>query len=592
MKFTWHIIKHDILRDRWALLTWALLFVGQTGTGWVMLHWDAAELRDMMYLQLASMVFVFLQFVMGYILVTRLVHADGLVGTYMFWRTRPVSVASLLTAKAAGALLLFGLLPVLLLLPWWLYCDFGWREIGWAAVETLGWQLLMIAPAFLVASLTDDLGRVLLWTLLLLIGLLSWMVLLQASAGRVPSADRIYTKLWLAGVTLIVGSAAIAAHQYLTRRLVRSVLLAAAGVGLIGLIGEVCPWNFAPALRQWTEPALASAPTEMVERVAFEVLPAQDMTTPNAAGKRGPAALDTEINLRMRVHGLSDGLQLGLRNASHTWTWPDGVSITRRTGYYGGFDFDFPSLRQQYSLPPLQADPETEQWMKTKQAEMSARLSYRRRWAEENHTGRMLTAFTSLPNSFAGKLRKEPAAYATSFDGVLYRMEVLAELPLKVGAHAAGGGHAFHIRRVPAGPPTLVLITEPALTRSGLWNSGGIVRWDEGNWQTKAQPVALNSVTGDISWVAGNQSGSQNLTVAGVLVNWNLMHLGTRTVIRDGKNVGIAGIDPQWLDHTKLVFLTPNQIGSFNRQVKAENYTVTDNYWADVRPDSPAVRQP
>src|SRR6185369_10431409 len=110
------------------------------------------------YLQLASGILVFLQVTMGYVLVARWVHADALIGTSMFWPTRPISAARLLAAKLLGILPVFTLLPALLLLPWWLYCHFGWHEILWTSVDLCGWQLLIIAPAFLVASLTDDLG--------------------------------------------------------------------------------------------------------------------------------------------------------------------------------------------------------------------------------------------------------------------------------------------------------------------------------------------------------------------------------------------------------------------------------------------------
>ncbi|MEJ1973157.1 MAG: hypothetical protein WDM96_12060 [Lacunisphaera sp.] len=594
MKFIWHIIRKDILRDRWALLLWALLFVAQTGIGFVMLNKESADRETIPFVQLAAFVLVFLQFVMGYVLVARLVQADALVGTNMFWLTRPVSAARLLGAKALGALLIFGLSPVLLLLPWWLYCDFGWREIGWTAIETVGWQLLMIVPAFLVASLTDDLGRVLLWTLLLVIALVSWIVLLQTSFTAILGRDlspgasgRVYTKLWLSALTFVVGGAVIAAHQYLTRRFVRSVVLAAAGLGLVALIGQVCPWNWAPAIGQLNQPEIPSAPPEVEEKITFEVLPAQDMTGFEAEAKPGLAARDTSLNLRMKVQGLPEDLQLGLDELEQTWTWPSGVRIAREGNYYDGYDLGYAKLRRQFSLPSPAADQETMQWEKSHREKLNARLKarsllYRQRRPTVLNEGRLLQGYTSLPNSFVEKMRREPPAYAARFQGTLYRLDVMAELPLVVGARASYRAETFRVQDMNAGKP-LVLVTHSTVSRLGLWYS--LESGDGRNyWQNFDQAVALNRVTGDIGWVGENQSGSRFLVVGGVLLNWNLIQIGSRMVMRGGQNVGLAGLDPQWVEHTKLVFLFPTKVGRLTREVKAENYAVTQDYWED--PDS------
>jgi len=561
-----------------------------------MQHQVGFDLTKMRYVQVAVAAFVFLQFVMGYILVTRLVHADAVFGANMFWLTRPVSPARMLAAKVLGALLLFGLLPLLLLLPWWLHCGFGWREIGWEAVQTFGWQLLMIAPAFLVASLTDDLGRVLLWTLLLIIGLLSWIVLLHASLtaalGKEFAArgtDWVYTRICVVGAMGVVGSVAIAAHQYLTRRFVRSVVLVAAGLGAMALAGHLFPWNLTPGIRRLAEPLPPLAPAELTKDITFEVWPAQDLTNPSAPPKRGPEATDTAINLRLQVRGLPEGLQLGVENAANTWTWPNGISIVRRRNYSGGFDHDFSDIRRRYAVPVPAADPETEQWRKLKRAEFDARLQARgqrvHRWQNEDFAGRLLSAYVTLPNSFVDKIRKEPPAFTTDVQAVLYRADVLAELPLVAGARAAGGAQTFHLLQVRGGKP-LLLTTRPTLPVMGLWNSGGY-SGPVGNAWSFDQAVALNAATGDIDWV-GSQSGSQFLLVAGVMMNWNYVQISSRWVIRDGKSVGISAIDPQWQDHTKLLFLAPEKIGRFTRTVSADAFTVVQ----DDRPNPEESSRP
>lgn len=456
MKLTWHIIRKDLLRDRAALVLWALLFIGQTGLGWFMQGRDTPTPDAMTYAQLAATSLVFLQFVMGYVLVTRLVQADALVGTVVFWRTRPVSAARLLAAKALSALLLFGLLPVLLLLPWWLYCGFGWREILWTSVETIGWQLLMIAPAFLVASLTDDLGRVLLWTLLLAIALMSWIVLLQASFSSWLGRDlgaigpgRIYTKFWVAAVTLVLGVWLVAAHQFLTRRLVRSVTLAVACLGSVALVGQFFPRDWVPVLGQLHQPAVPAAPAAWVEALSFEVLPAAAIPPPEATMKRSAVITDTGLNLWMRVQGMPAGLYLSADRAAQAWTWPDGVRIAR-SGFYAAqyLDLGSPELRQRYSLPLPAEDPETTEWMKAKRAESDAKQKARglpslwRTTPRPAISGQLLHSYASLPHSFVDKMHREPPRYTTRFEATLYRPDPMAELPLQVGARAAYAGIA------------------------------------------------------------------------------------------------------------------------------------------------------
>lgn len=122
----------------------------------------------------------------------------------------------------------------------------------------------------------------------------------------------------------------------------------------------------------------------------------------------------------------------------------------------------------------------------------------------------------------------------------------------------------------------LLVGTRPAVTQRGLWYSGE-VRQGMRPIRFPDPIVALNLVTGHISWVGDDQAGSKFLQVAGVILNWNYIHIGSPVVIRDGKNVGLRGIDPQWADHTKLVFVTGTKVGRLTHEVTAEKFTVRVN---------------
>jgi hypothetical protein len=586
MNLIWHIIKKDARRDRGALAVWALLFVGQIALGAVARVRHGANLTDF---QMANAVMIFLQVVMGYILVARLVHADPLLGTSSFWPTRPISARRLLAAKALGAVLLFGLLPVLLLLPWWLYCRFGGQDIWWTAVETVGWQFLMIAPAFLVASVTDDLGRLLLWTLLLVVGLLSWMILLQTSrfvlftsSGKAESGV-IFTRLWLAGAIFVGAAGAVAAHQFLTRRLVRSVGFAALGLGIVVLMGQTCYWDWAKGMQDITRPAAAQASAGLVEGLSFSV--GQGRIS-NAFDPK-----DREPDVNMHVPLLARGLPAGMsfvgEGIDQTWRWKEGLTIKRHSWLgYGAFPTDL-VLREHYALPIPQMDPETAQWYREQNERHEAgrtarglapRRSFRRGFSDDQA---YIIANFRMPKSIAAKLRTQPPAYDASMRVILTRPEIQLELPLKLGGFGAGGSKTVQLvqLKVGLGEPSLpsrptdpdaaarVFSTVPSVRCNGLWQSAAVGRHMD---FSREALVAVNRTTGDISWL-GNMRVQRNLQVGGVVMAWESLSLRPNTVVRGGKFVLK---DDQWLHHTVLVLLSERKVAQFQQAVTTEQFVL------------------
>lgn len=586
MKLIWHIIRKDIRREQWGLLLWAMLFVGQMGIGVVVRRPVAFDPEDGMRWQLASIGLVWLQMGMGYVLVARLVQADALVGTSGFWPTRPISPLRLFVAKALGALLLFGLLPVVVLVPWWLYCNFGWREIFWTGVETLGWQLLMIGPAFLVAALTDDLGRVLLWTLLLVIGLLSWVVLLQASFGRMagvvaPGAIApgiLFTKFWLSAVVLVAGGFAIAAHHYLTRRFVRSVVLVACCLGLMAAVGQWGRWNWGRAIGLLHIPVPTGAP-EMTGQLTLAVGEGKG-TLGQPPTRRGAAdGKDATLILWLRARGLPDDLTMAVERADQIWTWDDGVKLSRVAYYITGHSPAEVILRRRHSLPVPPSDAETDQWHARRQEKIDERLRARglptpRRVAATTGDGIPLVGHVNLPNSLLAKMKAEAPAYRADLSCILYRPEVLTELAFKDDVRAVGPAQTFHLHR-PEGSPPWMLVTHSSVTRMGLWYSAAISA-EIRSWMFRQRIMAVNLVTGDIQQVRENQQGSVHLQVAGVMINSNILHTPTRMVIRDEKEVPM---DPRWHEHTQLVVIADREVARFRREVQAGKFA--------LEPDAP-----
>lgn len=582
MRLIWHIIKKDAGRDRWALLVWGLLFAAQIGVGLVLLRHGGADKDWVASLQACGTALVFAQFATGYVLVTRFVQEDGLTDTRMFWVTRPISARRLLAAKALGVLVIFGLLPVLLLLPWWLYNDFGPREILWVAIETLGWQMLMIAPAFLLAALTDDLGRVLMWTLILITGLAAWTIFVQAKlkmalGGPAPSGNSglLFTRLWLAAAVLVTGAAAIAIHQFLTRRFVRSVALTAPVLGLILLIGRAWPWDCSVLFVQLYQPAPAPlASADAFAGVQLDFGPAQIVDTDRFNGAKGEA--QSWVRQTLEVRGVPEGLGIDYARAAQTWRWPGDPAGEQKSIQYSSYS-DV-ALRRLLSLPAVQEDPETLRWQQERRnkqnAERVARglqpwLPYPSRAQTSDYT---LTAYTLLPDSLIARIQSQPPASVIRLQGEISRGQVLFELPLKPGARGSGDAQIYRITDVlhsGENATARVVLSTPALRGNGLW---GVIAIDPASRDALPQSLAtVNRTEGNCN--SGNLGYEGGVVVkaliGGVNLRWARLGVTPRQVIRNGEWVPH---DPDWFEHTTVVMLAEKPVARLTREVKTEKF--------------------
>jgi hypothetical protein len=583
MKLIWHIIRKDIVRDRWALLLWAALFVAQVFIGAVLLHDKGADRDWIMQLQVVNGGLVALQFVAGYVLVARLVHADLLLGTDMFWATRPISRRRLFAAKIGAAVLIFGLLPVALLAPWWLWCGFTLRDAFWTGVDTFGWQLLMIAPAFLIASLTNDLGRVLLWTVLLFVAGMLWAGLLASIFQVVRSTDEtrmtylgaVYTRTWLAGLLFVLFAVAIAAHHYLTNRLVRSGVLAAAGAGMVVAVGLFLPWDWSAALTDLTMPASSQDATVALAGVKAEVGYGLPDTRMKLRGEQ-ERTLITEVYLQ----GLPEDLVINSGMSQQSWHWEDGVRIKRWNFAGTGWMDVAPLLRRTYSLPKSQQDPETQAWQKAKMEEMRARRAASASSLPVSLTplppsrhGRRQFIYATVPEGLIKRAQMEPPAYEADLKCVVTQPVIVADLPLQAGVQ--GGANSVQVRvkwlgdpvydKSDAGLPASILVTTPMLRSNGLWLAGAM----------RAQRTflrdeiwAINRRTGGFAArsIISRQS-TRTASIAGVLLSWNTPTINAERVIRNGEWVLR---DPRWVEHTTLVVVSETMAGRLNLALKSD----------------------
>jgi hypothetical protein len=414
MKLVWHIFLKDLRRLAVPLALWAALLAAKYAFGWHMIRWEGASENEFKRMVGVEVMLIALECVACFLLATRLVHEDPLVGRDVFWVTRPISGARLLAAKIFGAVLFFAVLPVAIEVPWWLANHYGWAEMQPAIVEALVWQIAIVAPAMLLAVLTDGLSRVLLWTLVVAAFATWWLLLATAGA---PGEGSYWRGLaWTRScVELAVGTAMIAtvvALQYLTRRRVRSIGVVVIGVIAIGLTTQVWPWNLAPGLEHaingtlWVRGSSWGAPPAvesggMTFTVAHARVPEFTSHTPDS--------WSPTLNIDYEMSGTPPDRTIIAGNVKHTWRWPDGMTIERESGFGGWW------------------------WWSSKTD--AARRRVLGILSGDGAVGPIsVNASAYLTRSLANRLHRDPPSYAATITVLVSRPEVAFKSPAQAEA--------------------------------------------------------------------------------------------------------------------------------------------------------------
>ncbi len=589
MRLIGHIIWKDLRAERWMVLVWAALFAGQSAFGFVISGLDVdSDLID--NLKIANSLLVGLQFATAYVLVVQLVQADPIAGTRMFWLTRPISAGRLLRAKAATALLVFALLPALLLLPWWLYNGFTARDVGWSAFELLGWQLLVIAPAFLIASLTDDLGRAILWGLVLLAALVAGVIVMRSNVanGVRLAADLItgdinrhggllFTKLWLCGFLLVAVSSGLAMHQFITRRVVRCVATAVPALAVMLVAARFWPWDCSILLTQINDP------DPKVVAAGGEPLPGLQVSLPPAeilgAVETGYKTPHSWIEQAMELRGLPQELTVTRARVYHAWHWPT------EKGPRHSLPMSFwtePSLRHALGLPPAPEDPETARWLNDRYAERRALglpvwagYAFRDKPVGDRT---VLVGRTTVQDSALGRLRAQPPADLAKVELHLARPEILFEMPLADGSHWSGRSMGYRVgewtESYSRNRYTFQLLTaRPAVRKNGLWLADAMEAPRRGD--DVREVLALNRHDNSVGWTSstGDMAKSGHMVIGGVNLEWRSRRVYPARVVRNGQWVAS---DPEWPAHITLAMVELQPVTRLVREVKTDKYEFRD----------------
>ncbi len=470
MNLTWHIVKKDLRALKWPLLVWALIVAFKLGVGVTLLTADGTEGQEW-FARLNMLAKLMAGFEgVCFVLVAALIHEDGLVGTTAFWMTRPISGARLLGAKLLGTGLVFWVAPVLVSLPWWLWCGYGWPEIGWAAAEMVAIQTIFVLVGLLWAVVTDGYARFLMWTLVMVVAVPMVGVLIGlhfTKTDAIVTSEVATSRMAVILALAVAGIGSVVAHQFLTRRLGRSIALIGATVGLIIMTALWWPWDMRIEARwqaylqrqveaKW--PA-SSAPAGLT----FSLTGAEFRQQPPSSKAGRPLRLRTTY----RVDGLPEASALKPYVANFSLRWPDGASLSYWSWVKPGRKSSLLVERKALgrTVAPI---PE----------------------AGENAGTDVVQAEQSIPAATAARLLSAPAAYALKARFGLVTVESVESVPLQAGPAIVSGSQNERIAHVEKeGDQLLVTFVRrnPALTVDWIF---GLQNYVHGAGLAMAQPLA------------------------------------------------------------------------------------------------------
>lgn len=434
MKLVWHIVRKDFRRHWLGYLLWLGLLAAKVALCAKALTIASADAEWFDRLQLYYGLTTVIAAVTGFLLAASFALDDELVGTRMFWATRPISGLRLLAAKSIGLALFFVAVPVLVWVPWWLYCGSGAWEL-YQSVAILGFTHgLPVLLALLVSALTGKSSRFL---LLLLSAVLLFMLTSLFGAARIFIAPSVPTDVALArdimAMLFWAGSVFGAIwFQYRTRRAAWSTAIVVTGIGLGIWALEVWPWAFTQA---WRGENRSDASVEAVEVRWIS------LHWPTTTSNRAVAPGFARLQATFQVRGISEKLRLRGGRARLTLTWPDGTRNVQEVGLMSA-EPDWVARSLLDIGPDIQlTDPETNAFREQRIAEAKAKRE-KGELPPSSDAGSfvVLTGDLIVPFSQAERLDRERPVCHADVRLDFRRTIVQLEIPLAVGAEAAGRG--------------------------------------------------------------------------------------------------------------------------------------------------------
>ncbi len=293
-----HLLATDAKRLRLATILWIVVAAVETATIYArpFAAWDPRSAETVAF---ANMLLWLAGAVLGFALISLVVHAHPAVGSEAFWMTRPFPPRTLAASKLLMLAALFAGVPVVMELALMAVHDVPATDMLRVALQTSLYRSLLLAGLLVVAVLTPNFARYAIATgaVLLAVAMIPAIVMLVDSWQparrtaalvvslygnmdmRMPAVGRDPSPLVAAALTAVAAGLAAVFVQYAVRSWWRSLLVGGLGfavalgvpaTGRWGVLREDVP---AP---QWAHEASALQFTGEPSAVRFDPPPASD----------------------------------------------------------------------------------------------------------------------------------------------------------------------------------------------------------------------------------------------------------------------------------------------------------------------------
>ena len=581
MNLTWHIVLKDFRRLRLPIAAWMLSFVIQFILGARLMSGAASTVSSFQSAQTSCQILSLIQFVVGFMLIPEVILDDPLVGTSAFWPTRPISGARLLGAKVLACALLFGLLPNLVSLPWWLYCGYDAHQVWSAAAGFLVFELAPLALGLLVASLSASLSRFIGWSILLSIGLaLSFVELVTPAA----------THLFLHGMDLTVGAevnrarllqfcwiaypaaALVIAHQFLTRRIARSLVLLSFILALLAV--DVTWWPLGPTAHPRT-PGIAASLPELDSRVVLRCAEGPMLHQEGDSSDKSDGFLFGVV----AVEGVLPERLLRFDPPVLESTWPDGTSARTEGRFLRMSGWAQPGPYQAESVVPHKERSESA-WENTPLYGHLLKEGRQKTWDEiykKSPANHPWDYYFEVSRSVGTRMLAEPSTSSIELRGSFLEPKLSAEVLMEKGKGWSGGSEGFRIAS--CGWNERARMYEAFLVE----HRAAIDDAPQLPIGTSSPPdatyVAINRAKGESAVAFRGANYGVPIRIATVEIAWHNVEFNgpqSETMGLEWQDGHWTGPDlKDWFSGLTLGRVTESVQGGFSRKIPMEKYTAT-----------------
>ena len=407
MKLLWHQALKDVRANRWWLGVWVTALAANTALyaidgPWVTLVSDSAFAGRVSFLgwHLPAA----LQSVLGWLIAIRMVIADPLDDTNAFWLTRPVSRGTMFAAKFCLTSALFLGLPAVSSIVAAAANGTEWQLLPRLAIERMALAAVLLWPLLLIAAITKDLARL---VIVSIVAVIVFFGLPNAPQPMMQSA----VAGWTTGLAAVV---ALLAHQYLTRRRLRTLALAALSAGTVALIVWLWPERLVVSTPPSASPAALGMP-------AARASVGEIQSKAVIVGRRVPNTPVARIAGRLAFDGLPANWMLRLLEGRGTWQ-ADGEP-TLRTAWS--------TDRWKTAYDWVSADPEWG-WERALSATIHARV--------DEHPLRLIRdRLVEIPQDEFGRVAGRTGRLEADYQLAAFELREEATMPFRSGASMTVG---------------------------------------------------------------------------------------------------------------------------------------------------------